>query len=191
MLSGNTRLRNINHITYNVKNKDDALKWYQEVLGLKQIPKMVNSDHLYWLQLPSGAMVHIIENPDAPSAPSHHTAFEVEDIDAAHTQLEGWGSSAPRSRSATTGSGPSTSTTPTATGSKSAPTQVRVLVGRAGLIRLAANARTSTSKTRWVDINLMTGQDATRGIKGKGPAPSSFHPRRDSRPYAGAGSARE
>ena len=87
MLSGNTRLRNINHITYNVKNKDEALKWYEEVLGLKQIPKMVNSDHLYWLQLPSGAMVHIIENPDAPSAPSHHTAFEVEDLDAAHAQL--------------------------------------------------------------------------------------------------------
>ncbi len=48
---------------------------------------MVNSDHLYWLQLPSGAMVHIIENPDAPSAPSHHTAFEVDDIDAAHTYM--------------------------------------------------------------------------------------------------------
>ena len=87
MLAGSTRLRNINHITYNVKNKDAALKWYQEVLGLKQIPKMVNSDHLYWLQLPSGAMVHIIENADAPSAPSHHTAFEVEDLDAAHKQL--------------------------------------------------------------------------------------------------------
>ena len=42
MLSATTRLRNINHITYNVKDKDAALKWYQEVLGLKQIPKMVN-----------------------------------------------------------------------------------------------------------------------------------------------------
>jgi catechol 2,3-dioxygenase-like lactoylglutathione lyase family enzyme len=71
MLTGSTRLMNINHITYNVKNKDQALKWYQEVLGLKQIPKMVNSDHLYWLQLPSGAMVHIIENPNArPSRPT-------------------------------------------------------------------------------------------------------------------------
>ena len=77
------RLKAINHITYNVKDKDAALKWYQEILGLKQIPKMVNSDHLYWLQLPSGAMVHIIENPDAPSAPSHHTAFEVDEIEAA------------------------------------------------------------------------------------------------------------
>ncbi len=82
MLADNIKLKNINHITYNVKDKDAALQWYQDVLGVKQIPKMVNSDHLYWLQLPSGAMVHIIENPDAPSAPSHHTAFEVDDIEA-------------------------------------------------------------------------------------------------------------
>ena len=87
MLSATTRLRNINHITYNVKDKDAALKWYQEVLGLKQIPKMVNGDHLYWLQLPSGAMVHIIENIDAPSAPSHHTPFEVDDIDLTRIEL--------------------------------------------------------------------------------------------------------
>ncbi len=87
MLADNIRLKNINHITYNVKNKDAALQWYQEVLGLKQIPKMVNSDHLYWLQLPSGAMVHIIENVDAPSAPSHHTAFEVDDIEASRVDL--------------------------------------------------------------------------------------------------------
>ena len=83
MSDDSIRLKNINHITYNVKDKDAALKWYTETLGLKQIPKMVDSDRLYWLQLPSGAMVHIIENPDAPSAPSHHTAFEVDDLDAA------------------------------------------------------------------------------------------------------------
>ena len=87
MLADNIRLKNINHITYNVKDKDAALKWYEEILGLKQIPKMVNGDHLYWLQLPSGAMVHIIENVDAPSAPSHHTAFEVDDIEASREDL--------------------------------------------------------------------------------------------------------
>lgn len=91
MLEDHIRLQRINHITYNVKNKDAALKWYQEVLGLKQIPKMVDSDHLYWLQLPSGAMVHIIENPDAPSLPSHHSAFEVDDIEAARDALLGKG----------------------------------------------------------------------------------------------------
>lgn len=91
MLEDHIRLKAINHITYNVKDKDAALKWYQDILGLKQIPKMVNSDHLYWLQLPSGAMVHIIENQDAPSAPSHHTAFEVDDIEAARDALVGKG----------------------------------------------------------------------------------------------------
>ena len=84
MLADNIRLKKINHLTYNVKDKDAALKWYQEFLGVKQIPKMVDSDHLYWLQLPSGAMIHIIENADAPSAPSHHTAFEVDEIEASH-----------------------------------------------------------------------------------------------------------
>ena len=87
MLPDHIRLKTINHITYNVKDKEAALKWYCEVLGLGQIPKMVNSTHLYWLQLPSGAMVHIIENPDAPSAPSHHTAFEVDDLEAAHAYM--------------------------------------------------------------------------------------------------------
>ncbi len=91
MLADHIRLKNINHITYNVKDKDAALRWYEDILGLKQIPKMVNSDHLYWLQLPSGAMVHIIENPDAPSAPSHHTAFEVDDLAAAREHLTGKG----------------------------------------------------------------------------------------------------
>ena len=91
MSDDSIRLKNINHITYNVRNKDAALKWYTEVLGLKQIPKMVDSDRLYWLQLPSGAMVHIIENADAPSAPSHHTAFEVDDLDAARNAMVGKG----------------------------------------------------------------------------------------------------
>lgn len=91
MLADTIRLKNINHITYNVRDKDAALRWYEDVLGLKQIPKMVNSDHLYWLQLPSGAMVHIIENAEAPSAPSHHTAFEVDDIEASQEYFLGKG----------------------------------------------------------------------------------------------------
>lgn len=91
MLNDAIRLKAINHITYNVKDKDAALRWYEDILGIKQIPKQVDADHLYWLQLPSGAMVHIIENPDAPSAPSHHTAFEVDDIEAARDALEAKG----------------------------------------------------------------------------------------------------
>ncbi|GIS83645.1 MAG: hypothetical protein CM1200mP15_22770 [Dehalococcoidia bacterium] len=38
MLSATTRLRNINHITYNVKDKNAALKWYQGNIGVKADP---------------------------------------------------------------------------------------------------------------------------------------------------------
>ncbi len=91
MLPDHIRLKSINHTTYNVKNKEAALQWYQDILGLVQIPKMVDSPHLYWLQLPSGAMVHIIENAEAPSAPSHHAAFEIDDLDAAHAYMQSRG----------------------------------------------------------------------------------------------------
>jgi hypothetical protein len=48
---------------------------------------MVKSEHLYCLQLPSGTMVHLIENPDAPSTPSHHTDFEVDEIEPANVYV--------------------------------------------------------------------------------------------------------
>ena len=76
------RLRAVNHLTYNVRDKVRALKFWEEVLGVKQIPSQVDRDHIIWLQLPSGTMVHLVENPEAPSAPSHHGAFEVDDIEA-------------------------------------------------------------------------------------------------------------
>ncbi|HCH09018.1 MAG TPA: hypothetical protein DEW32_07430 [Dehalococcoidia bacterium] len=57
------------------------------MLGIKQIPKQVNVEHLYWLQIPSGTMVHLIEHADGASAPSHHAAFEVDDIEAAQKHL--------------------------------------------------------------------------------------------------------
>jgi len=77
------RLKAVNHVTYNVVDKAKATKFWVDVLGVKQIPKQVDAEHINWLQLPSGAMVHIVETPEGPSTPSHHGAFEVEDIDAA------------------------------------------------------------------------------------------------------------
>ncbi len=85
------RLTGINHLTYTVKDKDRALRFWVDVLGVKQIPSQVEAKHLYWLQLPSGAMVHLVEHKDAPSMPSHHGAFEVDDIDAAFAHIRGRG----------------------------------------------------------------------------------------------------
>ena len=79
MLADNIRLKNINHITYNVKDKEAARKWYQDIRGGGQSPKMVNSDHLYWLQVPSGAMRHSSENADENAEPAQQTDVEGEE----------------------------------------------------------------------------------------------------------------
>ena len=85
------RLKAVNHLTYNVKDKDRALKFWEEVLGVQRIPSQVDGEHILWLQLPSGTMVHLVENSDAPSKPSHHGAFEVDDIDASRAHIRGLG----------------------------------------------------------------------------------------------------
>ena len=82
------RLKAVNHVTYNCTDKDRALRFWEDVLGIKQIPKQVNSDRLYWLQIPSGAMVHLIEHEDGASMPSHHAAFEVDDIEASQKHIQ-------------------------------------------------------------------------------------------------------
>ena len=85
------RLKAVNHLTYNVKDKDRALKFWEQVLGIQRIPSQVDGEHILWLQLPSGTMVHLVENPDAPSVPSHHGAFEVDDLEAAQAHIRGLG----------------------------------------------------------------------------------------------------
>jgi catechol 2,3-dioxygenase-like lactoylglutathione lyase family enzyme len=91
MADGAITLKAVNHLTYNVKDKDRALRFWVDVLGVKQIPSQVDAEHIIWLQLPSGTMVHLIENQDAPSVPSHHGAFEVDDIEATAETLRSQG----------------------------------------------------------------------------------------------------
>ena len=85
------RLSKVNHLTYNVIDKERATRFWVDVLGVKEIPSAVDSEHIIWLQLPSGTMVHLIENADGISHPSHHGAFEVEDIDTAYEILKAKG----------------------------------------------------------------------------------------------------
>ena len=87
LTADNVRLKAVNHVTYNVRDKVRALKFWKDVLGVKQIPRQVDSEHIIWLQLPSGAMVHLVETEDGPSVPSHHGAFEVDDIEAAQKSV--------------------------------------------------------------------------------------------------------
>jgi catechol 2,3-dioxygenase-like lactoylglutathione lyase family enzyme len=87
------RLQKVNHLTYNVTDKERALRFWEDVLGVRQIPSQVSerADRIVWLQLPSGTMVHLVVDPEAPSTPSHHGAFEVDDIEATARALQAKG----------------------------------------------------------------------------------------------------
>ena len=97
----NVRLQKINHLTYNVTDKERALRFWEDVLGVRQIPSQgvrqipsqvsARADRIVWLQLPSGTMVHLVVDPEAPSTPSHHGAFEVDDIEATARALQAKG----------------------------------------------------------------------------------------------------
>ena len=72
----------INHVTTMVKDTARAMKFYNDLVGIRQIQSQVDNPNITWLQLESGIMVHLIETPDAPAKPENvHHAFEVEDFD--------------------------------------------------------------------------------------------------------------
>ena len=43
------RLKSVNHLTYCVSDKERALRFWEDVLGVKQIPSQVDRDHIIWL----------------------------------------------------------------------------------------------------------------------------------------------
>ncbi len=81
-MPGKIRTTKINHVTTMVKDTAKAMKFYNDLVGIKQIQSQVDNPNITWLQLESGIMVHLIETPDAPAKPEGvHHAFEVEDFE--------------------------------------------------------------------------------------------------------------
>ena len=72
----------INHVTTMVKDTARSMKFYNDLVGIKQIQSQVENPNITWLQLESGIMLHLIETQEAPAKPpSVHHAFEVEDFE--------------------------------------------------------------------------------------------------------------
>lgn len=81
-MPGKIHATGINHVTTMVKDTARAMKFYNDLVGIKQIQSQVDNPNITWLQLESGIMVHLIETPDAPAKPEAvHHAFEVEDFE--------------------------------------------------------------------------------------------------------------
>ena len=87
-MPGKINISQINHVTTMVQDTDRAMKFYNDLLGIKQIQSQVDNPAITWLQLDNGIMVHLIETPDAPAKPgSVHHAFQVEDFEGTKQTL--------------------------------------------------------------------------------------------------------
>ena len=87
-MPGKIKTIKINHVTTMVKDTARAMKFYNELVGIKQIQSQVDNPAITWLQLESGIMLHLIETQEAPAKPPNiHHAFEVEDFEATKVVL--------------------------------------------------------------------------------------------------------
>ncbi|MBM3943669.1 MAG: hypothetical protein FJ316_12305 [SAR202 cluster bacterium] len=83
------KIAQVNHITVMVKDTARSMKFYNQLLGIKQIQSQVPNPNITWLQLDNGVMVHLIETPEAPAKPGNvHNAFEVANLEATKKILQ-------------------------------------------------------------------------------------------------------
>jgi len=88
-MPGKIKTKQINHVTAMVKDTARAMKFYNDLLGIKQIESQVDNPAITWLQMENGIMVHLIETEEAPVKPENtHHAFEVEDFEGTMKILE-------------------------------------------------------------------------------------------------------
>lgn len=76
----------INHVSLAVDDLEPAVAFYEDVLGLEQVPSVNSSVRGAWFQLDNGQL-HLTERP-APGPEYHHLAFTVEDFTALVADLD-------------------------------------------------------------------------------------------------------
>jgi glyoxylase I family protein len=80
------RLAGVHHVSLNVRNIDEAAKFYLEVLGLEELPRPDLGFVGMWLG--SGSQqIHLMEVAQHEASESQHFAFRVDDLDAAVAEL--------------------------------------------------------------------------------------------------------
>jgi predicted enzyme related to lactoylglutathione lyase len=88
-MADRVKISQINHVTTMVKDTARAMKFYNELLGIKQIQSQVDNPAITWLQLDNGVMVHLIETQEAPAKPGNiHHAFQVGNLEETQETLE-------------------------------------------------------------------------------------------------------
>ena len=86
-------LKGVHHVSINIGDLDENVRFYTEILGMNLMESRPDDDISVdgaWLNLPDGRELHLLCRESEP-APGQHFAFEVTDLDAVVTELEGHG----------------------------------------------------------------------------------------------------
>ncbi|MCP5028309.1 MAG: lactoylglutathione lyase [Actinomycetia bacterium] len=86
-------LKGVHHVSINIGDLDENVRFYTEVLGMNLMESRPDNDIPVdgaWLDLPDGRELHLLCRDSEP-APGQHFAYEVADLDAVIAELEGHG----------------------------------------------------------------------------------------------------
>jgi len=74
----------VNHIAVHVSKLETSKKFYESIVGLKEIDEPFKDGLHAWYDIGGGAALHIIEAPNVPTEISkvNHLCFSMEDMDA-------------------------------------------------------------------------------------------------------------
>ncbi len=73
-----------NHIALSVKDVNESVKFYQDLLDLKEIPNTASNSKTRWLLLDESKQLHLIPRPDFEIKVNKavHFALSTDDLDA-------------------------------------------------------------------------------------------------------------
>ncbi len=84
------RIAELNHVAIHVADVERSVRFYEDVIGLKSIPRPNFNFPGAWLRIGVNQELHIIQDdePAVPDRPIGHFALELEDVETAQEWLE-------------------------------------------------------------------------------------------------------
>jgi catechol 2,3-dioxygenase-like lactoylglutathione lyase family enzyme len=80
------KLQGVHHVSLNVRDVEEARRFYVEVLGLEEIPRPAFPFPGAWLRS-GGQEIHLIRQEGQRAPEGQHFAFHVDDVDGAAAAL--------------------------------------------------------------------------------------------------------
>ena len=80
------KFNQLHHVSVNVRNLEDAGKFYQEKLGFEKVERPELPNPGMWLQM-GDHQLHLIHVDNHQAPKGQHFALQVENIDSARTEL--------------------------------------------------------------------------------------------------------